>query len=60
MQEKKQRATENEVVGWHHWLNGHEFEQTPGDNEGQGSLVWCSHRVAKVGQDWVTEQQEGA
>ena len=29
-------------VGWHHWLNGHEFEQTPGDSEGQGSLVCCS------------------
>ena len=26
------------MVGWHHQLNGHEFEQTPGDNEGQGSL----------------------
>ena len=29
-------------AGWHHWLNGHEFEQTPGDGEGQGSLVCCS------------------
>ena len=29
-------------VGWHHWLNGHEFEQTLGDSEGQGSLVCCS------------------
>jgi len=27
---------------WHHWLNGYEFEQTPGDSEGQGSLAWCS------------------
>ena len=26
------------MVGWHHWLNGHEFEQTQGDSEGQGSL----------------------
>ena len=34
--------TEDEMVGWHHWFNGHEFEQTPGDNEGQGSLVCCS------------------
>ena len=31
--------TEDELVGWHHQLNGHEFEQTPGDSEGQGSLV---------------------
>ena len=29
-------------VGWHHWLNGHEFEQTVGDSEGQGSLACCS------------------
>ena len=34
--------TENEVVGWHHWLNGHEFEQILEDSEGQGSLVCCS------------------
>ena len=30
------------MVGWHHQLNGHEFEQTQGDSEGQGSLVCCS------------------
>ena len=30
--------TEDEMVGWHHRLNGHGFEQTPGDSEGQGSL----------------------
>ena len=35
-------ATENEMAGWHHQLNGHEFEQTPGDSEGQGSLACCS------------------
>ena len=34
--------TEDEMVGWHHQLNGHEFEQTVGDSEGQGSLVCCS------------------
>ena len=34
--------TEDEVIGWHHRLNGHEFEQTPGDSEGQGSLACCS------------------
>ena len=33
---------EDEMVGWHHWFNGHEFEQTPGDNEGQMSLACCS------------------
>ena len=34
--------TEAEMVGWHHGLNGHEFEQAPGDGDGQGSLVCCS------------------
>ena len=34
--------TEDEMVGWHHRLNGHEFEQTPEDGEGQGSLMCCS------------------
>ena len=35
------------MVGWHHRLNGHEFEQTPGDNEGQESLACCSPRGRK-------------
>ena len=35
-------TTEDEMVGYHHWFNGYEFEQTPGDTEGQGSLVCCS------------------
>ena len=34
--------TEDEMVGWHHRLNRHEFEQAPGDGEGQGSLACCS------------------
>ena len=34
--------TEDDMVGWHHPLNGHEFEQAPGDGEGQGGLVCCS------------------
>ena len=34
--------TEDKMVGWHHQLDGHEFEQTPGDGEGQGSLAHCS------------------
>ena len=36
---EEKRATENEMVEWHHQLNGHEFEQTLGDSEGQGSLA---------------------
>jgi len=35
-------VTADEMVGWNHQLNGHEIEQTPGDSEGQGSLVCCS------------------
>ena len=35
-------TTEDEMVGWHHWLNGHEFAQAPGAGEGQGSLACCS------------------
>ena len=34
--------TEDEMVGWHHRLNGHDFEQTVGVGDGQGSLVYCS------------------
>ena len=34
--------TEDEMVWWHHWLSGHDFEQPSGDDEGQGSLVCCS------------------
>ena len=34
--------TEDQMVGWYHGLNGHEFEQTPGDSEGQGNMVCCS------------------
>ena len=52
-QEEKE-MTEDEMVGWHHWLNGHEFEQAPGDGEGQGSLASWSQRI---GHDWVTKQQ---
>ena len=40
-QEEKEVA-EDEMPGWHHWLNRHEFEQTLGDSEGQGSLACCS------------------
>ena len=39
---REKGATENEMVGWHHRLNGHEFEQAPGVGNGQGSLVYCT------------------
>ena len=39
---KEKGLTKDEMVRYHHWLNEHEFEQIPGDCEGQGSLVCCS------------------
>ena len=40
--QKEKATTEDEMVGWHHQLNGHEFEQAPGDGDGQGNLACCS------------------
>ena len=39
--------TVDEMVGWHHKLNGYEFEQTPGDSEGQGGLVYYSPWICR-------------
>ena len=47
--------TEDEMVGWHNSLNAHEFEQTPGDSEGQGSLACCSPWYHKVKHNLATE-----
>ena len=52
--------TENEMVGWHHWLNGHECEQAWGDGDGQGSLVCCSpwgHKESDMTEqlNWISE-----
>ena len=48
--------TEDEMVGWHHRLNGHEFEQAPGFGDGQGSLVCCSPLGLKESNttEWLT------
>ena len=54
--QEEKGATEDEMVGWHHRLNGHEFEQTPGDSEGQRSLVRCSPWSCEESdrtQDWT-------
>ena len=40
--QEEKGMTENEMVGWHHWLNGHEFEQALGVGDGQGNLACCS------------------
>ena len=56
--QEEKGVRENEMVGWHHWLNGPKFEQTLRDSEGQGSLVCCSAGgFQKVRPDWDTEQQ---
>ena len=56
--EQEEKGTlEDEMVGWHHGLNGHESEQTPGDSEGQGSLACCSPWGCKESDMTETEQQ---
>ena len=62
-QEEKQVSSPSihEMVGWHHWFNGHEFEQNPGDSEGQGSLGCCSPGVTKSWSwlsNWMTRQDK--
>ena len=44
-------TTEDEMAGWHHWLDGHESMWTPGVGDGQGGLAWSQ----RVGHDWATE-----
>ena len=46
--QEEKGMTENEMVGWHHWLNWHEFEQALGVGDGQGNLVCCSPWGHKV------------
>ena len=50
--------TKDKMVGWHHRLSGHKFEQALGDSEGQGSLECCSPWGRRVRHDWATEQQQ--
>ena len=45
--DRKRRGNSDEMVGWHHQLNGPESEQIPGDGEGQGSLACCNPRGCK-------------
>ena len=57
--QEEEGLTEDEMVGWHHRLNGHEFEQALGDSEGQGGVCWTVaevHGLQKIGQDsnWIT------
>ena len=57
--QEEKGVTEDDMVGWHHWFNGHEFQHTPGDSEGQGSLVCYTPWGHRVGHDLVTVQQPG-
>ena len=52
--QEEKGATEDEMIGWHYIHNGHEFEQTPGDSEGQGSLACCSPWGCKS-QTWLSD-----
>ena len=57
--QEEKGMTEDEMVGWHHWLNGQEFEQAPGDGDGQGGLVVLqSMGSQRVKYDLVIEQQQ--
>ena len=49
-------TTEDEMAGWHHWLDGHESKWTLGVGVGQGGLVCCDSWGLRVGHDWTTEQ----
>ena len=55
--QEEKGTTDDEMVGWHHWLDRHESEQTQGDGEGQGSLACAVHGVTKSQtrlRDWAT------
>ena len=47
--------TEDKMAGWHHRLDGHEFEWTPGVGDGQGGLECCNSWSCRVRRDWATE-----
>ena len=53
--QEEKGMTEDEMAGWHHWLNGHEFEQALGEGEGQGGLVCCSpwHHKESDTTEWL-------
>jgi len=54
--QEEKGTTEDEMAGWHHWLNGHEFEWTPGVGDGQGGLACCVFMGSqRVGHNWATE-----
>ena len=50
--QEEKGTTDDEMVGWHHWLNGHEFEQAPGVGDRLGSLACCSHKESDT-TEWL-------
>ena len=58
--QEEKGVTEDEMVGWHHWLDGHEFEKSLGVGDGQGSLAFCSPWGCKVGHNWVSTHARGS
>ena len=50
---EKKGMTEDKMVGWHHWLDGHEFWWTPGVGDGQGGLACCDSWGHRVRHDWT-------
>ena len=59
--QEEKGMTEDEMVGWHHWLDRHEFEQAPGVGDGQGSLVcyspWCHKESDTI--EWLNWADQG-
>ena len=57
--QEEKGTTENEMVAWHHWLDGHEFEQAPGVGDGQGSLACCGSWDRKESDvtEWLNNRQ---
>jgi len=53
--QEEKGMTEDEMAGWHHRLDGHEFERTPEVGDGQGGLACCDSWGRRVGHDWATE-----
>ena len=56
--QEEKGTTEDEMVGWHHWLHQYEFEQTPGDGETEKPGMLQSMQLQTVRHDWTAEQQQ--
>ena len=64
--QEEKGTTEDEMAGWHHWLDGCEFEWTPGDGDGQGGLARCNswgHKASDMTEqltelNWTEEEQK--